>query len=70
MREDLITTREACDRLRISRGTLHRLIRDGELVPIRFGRRRNYYQPADLDAFVAALSKRTTPAAQPQLDIG
>lgn len=32
---DLMNTKDVCDLLRISRGTLHKRIRDGKLTPIR-----------------------------------
>lgn len=36
-----LSTREACQRLRISRNTLAKRIRDGELVAIKDGSARN-----------------------------
>jgi len=32
--EDLMNTKDVCERLHISRGTLHKRIRDGKLTPI------------------------------------
>jgi excisionase family DNA binding protein len=51
---ELLTIREACDRLKLSRASLYRLIQSGQLPSVRIGRSRRVVSE-DLDRFIAAL---------------
>src|SRR4051812_5089972 len=50
----LLTTEQAAQRLSVSRATLYRLMRNGELASVRIGRSRRV-TPAALDDFVQRL---------------
>ena len=49
--EDLLTMKEVMDRLRVSRGTVYRLIDQGKLTPIKVGKGVRFAQP-ELEAFL------------------
>lgn len=49
--DDLLTTKEACDRLRISSATLYVWIGDGKLTPRRVGN-RNLFDPREVDRLI------------------
>jgi excisionase family DNA binding protein len=51
---ELLTIREACDRLKLSRASLYRLIQSGRLPSVRIGRSRRVVSE-DLDRFIATL---------------
>jgi excisionase family DNA binding protein len=51
---ELLTIREACDRLKLSRASLYRLIQSGQLPTVRIGRSRRVVNE-DLDRFIATL---------------
>ena len=53
----LLTVREACSQLRISKWTLYGLLRSGQLDSVRIGRRR-LIAPAALEDLVRRLSNR------------
>lgn len=50
----LLTVQEACVALRTTRGTLYRILAEGQLPSVKIGRRR-YIRPAALAAFVDSL---------------
>jgi excisionase family DNA binding protein len=62
--DKLLTVSDLMDSLRISRPTLYRLLKSGQLIPVRIGK-RTLFDPADIRAFVEAsksgapLTKRT-----------
>lgn len=47
----LLTIKEACDYLRISRATLYRFINQGKLKPVKIGK-RTLIDKADLDRLI------------------
>lgn len=49
--EPLLTVQGVCDVLRVSKPTLYRLIRGGELVPIRVSRSPRF-APAEVRAYL------------------
>jgi excisionase family DNA binding protein len=55
---ELLTIREACDRLKLSRASLYRLIQRGELPTVRIGRSRRVVSE-DLDRFITTLRSRS-----------
>jgi excisionase family DNA binding protein len=55
---ELLTIREACDRLKLSRASLYRLIARGELPTVRIGRARRVIRE-DLDRFITTLRSRS-----------
>ena len=56
MPERLLTNREVCERLAVSRTQLHYMTRRGEFPePIRIGRSLRYRE-IDVDAWIAALA--------------
>jgi len=57
-RVELLTIREACDRLKLSRASLYRLIQRGELPTVRIGRARRVIRE-DLDRFITTLRSRS-----------
>ena len=63
----MLTYKEAAAKLNISVRTLHQIIADGQIRPVRMtsgrsGARR--IRPADLDAFIARGGNLPTPAAK------
>ena len=60
----LLTYAAAARRLGFSKRALERLVRDGEIRPVRLGPRTVRFDPAALDAFAAARAAR--PAARTQ----
>ncbi|GHF12604.1 hypothetical protein GCM10017044_03210 [Kordiimonas sediminis] len=48
---DLYTISETCQRLRLSRATIHRLITSGELKSIKFGSRR-FVESSEISNFI------------------
>jgi excisionase family DNA binding protein len=52
---DLYTIAETCEALHISRMTYYKLVRDGELPTLNFGRAVRIHR-ADIDALIAARS--------------
>lgn len=66
----LLTVAEACERLRLSRSKLGRLVRDRRLIPVRFGRAVRFH-PGDLDALIGAARSAADPdAAGPRAGVG
>jgi excisionase family DNA binding protein len=62
---ELLTIREACARLKLSRASMYRLIARGELPTVRIGRARRIILE-DLDNFVSAHRSRSgSPLAEP-----
>lgn len=65
----LLTTREACDFLRISLATLNRLLREDRLEPVRVSARLYRFRLSDLVAYLqpavigGGIRPRTSPAA-------
>jgi excisionase family DNA binding protein len=58
--EGLLTPTEVCERLRISRATFYRLVRDGELRAVRLGRREGAslrVRDVDLERLLAPATK-------------
>jgi excisionase family DNA binding protein len=49
---DLLTPREACDRLRVSKSTLDRWVREGVLNTVRLGTGTRRFKTADLDTLI------------------
>ena len=54
---ELLTLKEAADRLRVSRRTVERLIASGRIRPTRIGR-RTLVTERELEAYIAAASRR------------
>ena len=52
----LLTTKEACEYLNISRATLYKLIREGKLKPLKIGRSTRFDR-RDLDRFIESLKQ-------------
>ena len=57
--EPLLTIDEAADVLRVSRATLYRLIRGGELAPVRVGQRLRF-EPSEIRRYLDS-SRAATP---------
>jgi excisionase family DNA binding protein len=55
---ELLTIREACARLKLSRASMYRLIARGELPTVRIGRARRIVLE-DLDRFITTLRSRS-----------
>jgi excisionase family DNA binding protein len=55
--EDLITLKEARDKLRISRMTLHRYITAGKLSVVRLSQRKVYVRKEELERFLRESEK-------------
>jgi excisionase family DNA binding protein len=60
---ELLTIREACDRLKLSRASLYRLIQSGRLPTVRIGRSRRIVSE-DLDRFITTLRARSGSPAE------
>ena len=60
----LVTMLSAASRLSISKRTLERLVRDGDIVAVRVGERRLAIEEIELARFVAA--RRATQTAPPR----
>jgi excisionase family DNA binding protein len=56
---ELLTIREACARLKLSRASMYRLIARGELPTVRIGRSRRVIRE-DLDRFITTLRSRSS----------
>ncbi len=56
MEKMLLTTKEACEYLNISRATLYKLIREGKLKPLKIGRSTRFDR-RDLDRFIESLKQ-------------
>jgi excisionase family DNA binding protein len=52
---ELLTAREVCALLRISRGTLRRFIDDGTISVVRLGARTHRYRRADIDRILGTV---------------
>ena len=62
--EQLLNKQEVCRRLSVSKSTLERLVRDGEMPkPLHVSLRRVAWPASTVDAFIA--SRRTTDIAVP-----
>jgi excisionase family DNA binding protein len=59
---DLLTIRETARSLGVSTRTIHRLVRDAELAPVRV-RGAVRFRPQDVEAFVARAQRREPTAA-------
>jgi excisionase family DNA binding protein len=57
--QKLLTVEDVMANLRISRPTLYRLLKTGQLVPVRIGK-RTLFDPADIRSFIET-SKKTNP---------
>ena len=55
--EKLLTVDEVLEHLRISRTKLHQLVRAGELLAVKFGR-RTLFRAAAVQAFIEAAETR------------
>jgi len=60
MEKKLLTIKEACEYLNLSRATIYKLIKEGKLTPIKIGRSTRL-DKSDLDAFVESMKKETKP---------
>jgi excisionase family DNA binding protein len=58
MEKKLLTIKEACEYLNLSRATIYKLIKEGKLTPIKIGRSTRL-DKSDLDAFVESMKKET-----------
>jgi excisionase family DNA binding protein len=56
----LMSVKEAAESLRLSRATLHNLIREGRIESIQIGRRR-LFRPEALERFVSGCLTSTSP---------
>jgi excisionase family DNA binding protein len=56
MEKKLLTIKEACEYLNLSRATIYKLIKEGKLTPIKIGRSTRL-DKSDLDAFVESMKK-------------
>lgn len=56
----LLTVDEVASALRLSRRTVYQMVRDGELVAVKFGRRTLFRQVA-VDALIASHEQRAKP---------
>lgn len=54
----LLTVRETCEQLRISRTTLYELCRSGQLRSLRIGQRGIRFAKAELERFIAQASSQ------------
>lgn len=52
MDETLLTTKEALERLKISRMTLHRWIKGKKIKPIKMGKWNVFFRPKDVEKLV------------------
>lgn len=59
----LVTVRQACEQLQVSRWTLNRLMKTGELTSLKIGRRR-YISPKAISAFIECREKAEEGSAQ------
>lgn len=60
---DIISIRDVCQKLDISRPTLLRLRKAGKFIPeIQLGPRRIFFLARDFDAFLIASAKLNTPS--------
>jgi excisionase family DNA binding protein len=57
--DKLLTVEDLMGALRISRPTLYRLLKSGQLIPVRIGK-RTLFDPADIRSFIEA-SKNVSP---------
>lgn len=48
----LLNTRHACARVDVSKATLYRAAKQGELHPVRFGKRFTRWSTTDLDVWI------------------
>lgn len=58
----MLTTKDVCDQLSISRSSVGRLVTDGELPCYKLGKSLRYYQ-SDVDAYVERCRIAAAPAA-------
>ena len=58
----MLTTKDVCDQLSISRTSVGRLVTDGELPCYKLGKSLRYYQ-SDVDAYVERCRIAAAPAA-------
>lgn len=58
----MLTTRDVCEQLSISRSSVGRLVTDGELPCYKLGKSLRYYQ-SDVDAYVERCRIAAAPAA-------
>lgn len=58
--EKLLTVNEVAATLRLSRRTVYQMVRDGDLVAVKFGR-RTLFRRAMLDALITAHEQRARP---------
>ena len=57
MEKVLLTIKEACEYLNISRATLYKLIKEGKLKPVKIGRSTRL-DKRDLDKFIQQLKEQ------------
>ena len=63
--DKLLTVVDLMASLRISRPTLYRLLKSGQLIPVRIGK-RTLFDPADIRAFIEASKSGTPSTKKPQ----
>jgi|WetSurMetagenome_2_1015567.scaffolds.fasta_scaffold56742_3 excisionase family DNA binding protein len=63
--DKLLTVSDLMASLRISRPTLYRLLKSGQLIPVRIGK-RTLFDPADIRAFIEASKSGAPLAKKPQ----
>jgi excisionase family DNA binding protein len=56
----LLTVEEVAGALRLSRRTVYQMVRDGELVAVKFGR-RTLFRQATIDALIVAHEQPARP---------
>lgn len=59
--KQLLTVDEVAGALRLSRRTVYQMVRDGELVAVKFGR-RTLFRQATIDALIASHEQQAKPA--------
>lgn len=57
----MLTTKDVCDQLSISRSSVGRLVTDGELPCYKLGKSLRYYQ-SDIDAYLERCRVKVSPA--------
>jgi excisionase family DNA binding protein len=63
--DKLLTVSDLMASLRISRPTLYRLLKSGQLIPVRIGK-RTLFDPADIRAFIEASKSGVPLTKKPQ----
>jgi excisionase family DNA binding protein len=64
--DKLLTVSDLMASLRISRPTLYRLLKSGQLIPVRIGK-RTLFDPADIRAFIEASKSGMPLTKKPQV---